>query len=260
MNKPWKHWPEKNRWRCPCCRPWRTVRPSGGRPQKNTSVTTLDRWGAFCCVFVFIIYFFKNLCSEANAQNRSWGGFIQGGNTLVTLSSRQRVLVCASVNTSPSTAVSWDHFSEQNAGLLSYCFIFSVSIVKSEKRNIIGIENVLEWTLWLPIKGDEFLGRAELSVSQVCSHSLTQCQMSGVAPTVPGDWTLSKAAAMRACARMGAWHLWKSSITMSRNTSIINIERHTRKIKNSITQNFQISKSSLPRTYTHCDLYCLGIC
>lgn len=171
-----------------------------------------------------------------------------------------RVLVCASVNTSPSTAVSWDHFSEQNAGLLSYCFIFSVYIVKSEKTKhhrdwkCFGMNSVTS------NKRRRIFGRAELSVSQVCSHSLTQCQMSGVAPTVPGDWTLSKAAAMRACARMGAWHLWKSSITMSRNTSIINIERHTRKIKNSITQNFQISKSSLPRTYTHCDLYCLGIC
>lgn len=34
-----------------CCCPWRTARPSGGSPRKNTSVTTLDRCGAFCCVF-----------------------------------------------------------------------------------------------------------------------------------------------------------------------------------------------------------------
>lgn len=55
--------------------------------------------------FLFIIYFFANLCSGASAQNRSRRGFDLGRNILVTLPSRQRVLVCASVHTSLSTAV-----------------------------------------------------------------------------------------------------------------------------------------------------------
>lgn len=96
--------------------------------------------------FLFIIYFFANLCGEANAQNRSRRGFDLGRNILVTLPSRQRVLVCASVHTSLSTAVGCIIFRDKMQ-FYSPAIVSSVlSLFKKlkKKENPTGIWSVLK--------------------------------------------------------------------------------------------------------------------
>lgn len=94
--------------------------------------------------FLFIIYFFANLCSEANAQNRSRRGFDLGRNILVTLPSRQRVLVCASVHTSLSTAVGCIIFRDKiqfySPAIVSSVLSLFKKLKEKKKKTLLGFE------------------------------------------------------------------------------------------------------------------------